>query len=330
MQSPKTRAMSWSVRCFGGRRHPTRMQTSALLCRAPVAVIVFLFVTATALFAQELEPRAYAPSPVGTTFVVVSATRSAGGVFTDPSAPITNVDATIGILGLALGQTFDLFGRQALVLGVLPVAWGEASGDIGEETRTASRRGLADPRVRLSVILFGPPAMKPAEFFRSRPRTAIGASLTVAPPLGQYDPLKLVNLGSNRWSFRPEVGISHPAGRWTIDAYTSVAFFTGNDAYFPGSSQRTQSPIFAVQGHVGYTVARRCWVAVNGSWYAGGSSKIDGVDKGDLQRNTRLGATVAVPLTPRQSIKVAYSAGATTRIGADFRTISTAWQLVLF
>ena len=193
------------------------------------AVISLLIVSSAS--AHDLEPRAYSPSPIGTNFVVISATRSAGGVFTDPSLPITNVDATIGVLGLAYGHTFDLFGRQALLLGVLPVASGEASGDIGEQKRTASRRGHADPRVRLSVILKGSPAMTRAEFAKAPRRTIVGVSLTAAPPLGQYDSEKLVNLGSNRWSFNPEIGLSQPAGRWTIDVYAALLLFTSNERF---------------------------------------------------------------------------------------------------
>jgi hypothetical protein len=289
-----------------------------------------LLVAVTSATAQELEPRAYSPSPVGTTFIVVSATRSAGGVFTDPALPITNVEATLGVLGLAAGHTFELFGRQALFLGAVPIAWGDASGEIGEDRRTASRRGLADPRLRLSIILKGSPAMTPAEFVKAPRRTIVGASLAVAPPLGQYDRAKLVNLGSNRWSFKPEIGVSYPAGRWTIDVYGGVLLFTSNDQYYPGASVRRQDPIVAVQSHVSYTLARRSWVAINGTWYSGGRSSVNGVDNEDLQRNTRLGATLSIPVGARQSIKVAYSAGATTRTGADFRTVTAAWQIVFF
>ena len=280
--------------------------------------------------AQELEPRAYAPSPVGTTFVIVSATRSDGGVFTDPSAPITNVDATLGILGLTLGRTFGLVGRQALLLGVVPIAWGEASGDVLEEARAVSRRGLADSRVRLSVILAGARPMSPMEFAGASRRTTIGASLTVVPPIGQYDSMKLVNLGSKRWALKPEIGVSRPAGRWTLDAYAGVWFFTRNDSYFPGGATRQQDPIVAIQTHLSYALSRRAWVALNATWYTGGRSRIDGEYKADLQRNTRLGATLSIPCGVRQSLKFAYSAGATTRIGADFRTMTAAWQIVIF
>lgn len=283
---------------------------------------------ARAAAAQELEPRAYSPSPVGTSFLVVSGTRSTGGVFTDPSLPITDVEATVDVLGLGFGHAFGVARKQVLLLAALPVVWGEASGAVGENRQAVTRQGLADPRVKVSVILAGSPAMTRAEFPKAPRRTIVGASMTVAPPLGQYDEAKLVNLGSNRWSFKPEVGISHPAGRWTIDAYLGVWFFTDNGDYYPGASVRHQDPITALQGHVSYTIARRTWLAVNGTWYSGGTTSIDGVAKADLQRNSRLGATLALPVGARQSLKFAYSAGATTRVGADFRTFTAAWQLV--
>jgi Putative MetA-pathway of phenol degradation len=283
---------------------------------------------ARAAAAQELEPRAYSPSPVGTTFLVVSGTRSTGGVFTDPSLPIQDVEATVDVLGLGVGHAFGIARKQVLLLAALPVIRGEASGAVGEGRQSVTRQGPGDPRVKVSVILAGSPAMTRAVFARAPRRTIVGASMTVAPPLGKYDETKLVNLGSNRWSFKPELGVSHPAGRWTIDAYAGVWFFTENDEFYPGAARREQDPIAALQGHVSYTLGRRAWLAVNGTWYSGGTTSIDGVDKADLQRNSRLGATLALPLGSRQSLKFAYSAGATTRVGADFRTFTVAWQLV--
>ena len=301
--------------------------------RRPASVLACLFslLCSTApAFAQELEPRAYSPSPTGTTFFVVSGTRSSGGVFADPSAPITDVSADVGVLALAAGHTFALLGKSAQLLGVLPVAWGQASGNIGEDRREVSRRGLADPRVRLSMILAGSPPMTLAEFAKRQRAPIVGTSVTLVPPIGQYDRTTLVYLGSNRWSVKPEVGLSLPVGRWTIDTYAGLWVFTDNDEYFPGSAQRHQDPVVTLQGHVSYTLGRRAWIAVNATWYGGGKSVVDGGQATLPYRNTRLGATWAVPVGTRQSVKIAYSAGAATRVGADFRTLSGAWQIVLF
>jgi len=277
--------------------------------------------------AQDLEPRSYTASPVGLSFVVIAAGRSAGDVVVDPSLPIEDVSATVDTMAFGAGTTVNLLGRTALLLAVVPYAWATATGRIGEETRSASRSGLADPRLKLSVNLVGGRALTPREFARAARPTIVGISLTAVPPLGQYYPAKLVNLGANRWSFKPEIGVSRQIRRWTIEAYLGTWLFTANEKFYTGSSLRTQQPVVALQGHASYTLRPRLWLAVNGTWYSGGTTSVDGVEKADLQRNSRLGLTLSLPIAKQQSLKVSGSSGASTRIGADFRTLAVAWQL---
>ena len=68
--------------------------------------------------------------------------------------------------------------------------------------------GLLDPRFRVSVNLIGAPALSVKDFANYRQDLIVGVSLQVSAPVGQYDNSKLLNLGNNRWSFRPELGIS--------------------------------------------------------------------------------------------------------------------------
>ena len=288
---------------------------------------IAVLATSVPLAAQDLEPRAYAAAPIGLNFVVAGLGRSSGGVLVDPSLPLEDVNATVGTAVIGGATTFSLFGRTALALGVLPIAHAEATGRIGEDARSATRNGLADPRFKLSVNLLGGRALKPSEFVRSQRNTIAGVSLSVVSPGGQYDNQKLVNLGANRWAFKPEFGVSHAIRRWTIDGYAGVWLFTANDSFYPGASLRTQDPVVAVQAHASYTMRPRLWVAVDGTWYSGGTTSVDGVNKGDLQRNSRLGATLSLPITRRQSAKVAFSTGATTRVGADFNTVAATWQI---
>jgi hypothetical protein len=276
--------------------------------------------------AQDLEPRAYAASPVGLNFVLVGIGRSSGGVVVDPSLPVEDVEATVGALTVGAGRTFDLFGRTALIVGAAPIVRVHATGHIGEDAASVSRVGLADPRIKLSVNLLGGQALGPREFSTVDRPTIVGVSLTAALPLGQYDRTKLINIGSHRWSLKPEIGVSHRIRKWTLDAYVGTWFFTENDEFYTGSSVRTQKPVAALQGHVSYTVKPRLWFAADGTWYTGGTTTIDGVGRADLQRNSRLGFTASLPAAKQQSVKVTGSSGATTRIGADFKTIGVAWQ----
>jgi hypothetical protein len=277
--------------------------------------------------AQDLEPRAYSASPIGTTFLVASAARSTGSVLTDPSLPFQDVDARLGIGVVGIGQTFNLLGRTALVLGAAPYARGHASGRIGDVPQAATRVGWADARVKLSVNLLGGAARSLREFAGAPRSPIIGVSLTAVLPTGQYAGNRLLNLGSNRWSFKPEAGLSVPVRRWTLDGYAGVWFFSANDEFYPGNAVREQDPVFALQGHTSYTIRPRLWAAFDATWYSGGTTTINGVKNADLQRNSRLGATLSLPLGARQSLKFSYSAGATTRIGGDFTTFGVAWQM---
>jgi hypothetical protein len=278
--------------------------------------------------AQDLEPRAYAASPVGLRFIGLAAGRSTGDVVVDPSLPIEDVEAAVNSIGLAAGTTFDLAGRTALIVAAFPYAHADVTGRVGETAGHVTRSGLADPRIKLSVNLIGGQALRPSEFARAvRRPTIVGASVTVVPPLGQYDRTRLINLGANRWSFKYEGGVSHAIGKWTVEGYAGAWTFTTNEAFYTGDVVRQQDPVLALQTHVSYTVRPRLWFSFDATWYSGGTTTVDGVEKSDLQRNSRIGGTLSLPLAAQQSIKVAASIGATTRVGANFTTIAAAWQL---
>jgi hypothetical protein len=305
-------------------RQAIRIRT---LLPAVVAALVVAAPAGTAR-AQELEPRAYSASPVGLNFAILGFVRSTGDVVTDPSLPIANAEAHINGFALGYGRTFGVLGRQALVTAALPYAWGDAEGDVGEERRRITRSGLADMRAKLAVNLLGNPAMSPAEFARTpHDRLLIGASLTVSAPTGQYDETKLINLGTNRWAFKPELGISVPWKKFDFDAYAGVVFFTRNPSFYPGASSREQDPLTTVQAHVSYTFRPGLWLAADATWYSGGASHINGGPATARQDNTRVGVTLSVPLARNQSVKLAYSRGASVRFGQNFETIGAAWQI---
>ena len=85
--------------------------------------------------------------------------------------------------------------------------------------------------MRLMINLIGAPALSPKEFAAYKPRTVVGASVIVIAPTGQYDPRRLVTLSSNRWAFKPEVGVSKPVGRWTVEVAGGAWLFTANNNF---------------------------------------------------------------------------------------------------
>ena len=58
---------------------------------------------------------------------------------------------------------------------------------------------IPDIRVRAQVTMLSNTPMTPAQFAKYTPSTVAGISLGVAPPLGEYDRERLLNVGANRW-----------------------------------------------------------------------------------------------------------------------------------
>ena len=288
-------------------------------CRFAALLALTMCWAATACLAQEIEPRAYSPSPVGVNFLVMVGGHSEGGVLTDPSLPVTDIDAKISALAFGYGRTFGMFGHSANVAFAVPYISVDASGNIGEDRRTAIREGIGDTKIRLAMNLIGGPAMTPREFAQREPRTTLGFSATLSAPTGEYYPSKLVNIGTNRWALKTEFGLMHPMGKWMLEAYAGAWWFEDNDNYY-GGQLREQDPLASVQAHVSYTFKPRLWVALNTTYYEGGQTTLNGVSKADRQSNSRAGITFSMPVGQKYSLKFNWSRGATTRIGSSYTT----------
>ena len=133
--------------------------------RLAVAAVALLSGAAVSS-AQQLEPRAYAPSPVGVNIVGVPFGYQWGSVITDPSLPVQNVDAKVEAAAAFYNRTFSFLGRSASALVAMPWVWAQASGDVGEERRSISRSGQGDLQLRVASNIFGGPALTPQEFAR--------------------------------------------------------------------------------------------------------------------------------------------------------------------
>jgi hypothetical protein len=290
--------------------------------RKSLAVLAALIALPLVAVGQELDPRAYSASPVGSTFVLLGVGNTSGDVVFDASSVITDVHASVNSASISTGRVFDLAGRQASVSFGLPYAWAGVSGSVGEQQRSISRSGLGDPRLRLGLMLYGGQAMDAKTFATTRRTPILGVSLQVVAPLGQYMPDKLINIGTNRWAFKPEMGFSYPMGRWQFDAYAGVWLFADNSDFY-GGHRKSQDPIASFQGHVSYTIRPGLWAAVDATQYSGGVSSVDGVANSGRQDNVRLGVTLSVPVPKVRgfTVRLAYSDGAVVRVGSDFSSV---------
>jgi len=265
-------------------------------------------------------------APIRTTTIVAGGAYSFGGVVTDPTLPVKNIEADVQTVSAGLAHVFKLFHCTSSVLVVVPYSWAQVSGDVGDVRKEITRAGFSDMRVRWSLLFHGAPAATLPEIKKSPRKTIFGASISAILPTGQFYSDKLINLGTNRYSFKPELAVTHPFGkRWLVDVYSGIWFFTDNTSFYPGSSKRSQKPMGAFQGHLSYNIKPLFWVAFNATFYTGGTSTINDEINDDRQANSRVGITVALPVGKRNSLKFSVSRGAIVRIGQNFTTFAVGW-----
>lgn len=276
--------------------------------------------------AQELTPRAYWPLPNGTSVFILTYQKSTGDIVTDPSLPIRGVDSDIDYLQLAYQRTFSLFGRTANIQLSQPFADGATEGFV---EGTAVRReitGLTDTRARLSVNLKGAPSMDAAGFhaLRADPQTIVGASLLIQAPTGEYEPDKVINIGTNRWSVKPAIGVIWPMRpTWLLEFEIGAWFFGDNDEFL--GETREQDPILSAEAHLVKRIRPGFWVSLDANFYTGGRTNIGEGSQANLQRNSRLGATFLLPIKGKHAIRGSFSTGVTTESGGDYDMLTLSY-----
>jgi hypothetical protein len=266
------------------------------------AAFALVFLAAQA-HAGEIEPRAYVNTPVGINFLLAGYAYTDGGMSTQASSPIKDAQLTMNTGVLAYARTLDVWGKSGKFDAILPYSDLSGSALFMGQTRERNVCGFHDPLFRFSVNFYGAPALSLEEFADYQQDVIIGASVQLSAPLGQYDKEKLVNLGNNRWFVKPDMGISKTWGGFTLELSAGAYFFTNNDDYLDGKTLK-QDPLFTTQVHASYNIGRGVWAALSWTYDYGGRTTVDGVTSDDSHSNSRLGATLALPVNRNNSIKL--------------------------
>ena len=275
--------------------------------------------------AQDIEPRAYSNAPIGVNFLVAGYAYTQGALSFDPALSLTDADLRTNNAVIGYARVLNLGGKSGIFDVTLPYTF--LSGEAIYEGEPVERQvdGMSNPAFRLSWNFYGAPAMGLGEFRTWQQDLVIGASLRVSAPWSQYDSSRLVNIGTNRWSFKPELGISKTLGQWTVEGQLAATIYTENDDFFGGNT-RKQDPIYSAQAHTIYGFKSGKWASFDLTWFGGGRTTFNGVDKQDLQQNWRLGATFAVPVNRKNSVKFYASSGVSDRTGNSYDLIGIVWQ----
>lgn len=290
---------------------------------------LLLFFLFAKMFSQDLEPRVYANVAKNLNVIAIGYVFMNGNVLTDPSLPIT--DFTVHSHNTAVNyiRTFGLSNKLVRVQVSLPYTYMD-----GSQTRTngdvltGSRSGLADMKIRFGINLLGSPVLDKSEFKDFEQKTILGVSLVTSVPTGKYYDDKQINIGTNRWAFKPEIGVSKRFAHVYAEAYGGIWFYTDNNDFL--GKKLEQKPTYSLQAHASYYFKNHMWIGFNTNWFFGGKTITDGVSDDSQIDNWRVGGTFSTPVAKGQSIKFQYHIGAYTNNGLDYYALSLAYQYSFF
>ena len=275
--------------------------------------------------AQQLEPRRWSHLPVDVSFASTAYAYTDADISFDPVLRIENATMEMHSFPVKYIRTFELAGKSARI------DWTQAyqhacwSGLLNGASASTAREGWSDMVFRLAVDLVGAPPLKGKEFVKYRAttdsETIVGVGLAVELPTGHYLEDKLLNLGSNRFTFRPQFGVVHNRGKLAMEVTAASWIYTDNHDFFDGSL-REEAPLFTVQGHLDYTFRPGLWVGAGVGYGQGGESTLNGINKNDERKILAWVLNFGYPLTKKWGVKLSYVGKRTqTAIGANSDTL---------
>jgi len=207
------------------------------------------------LLAQSLEPRLYSNAPTGINFLIVGYNYSKGALATNTAIPLIDPKLRLNIGILAYATTYGLFGKSAKFNLIIPTVNIDGSAIFKGEYVEKNITGLGDIKAKVSVNLFGAPALTKKEFVKYKQDLIIGTSLEVTFPTGKYKKEKLVNIGTNRWAAKIGVGASKSLGDFTVELLVDAEFYTANNHFYV-ENKKEQEAIYSTQAHLIYNIKR--------------------------------------------------------------------------
>jgi hypothetical protein len=295
-----------------------------------IRAAIFLLLVSKMAISQDIEPRRWTPLPVGTNVASVGYINTDGNIYFDPVLKIENTKFNTKATIFSFLHAFDFLGKSARFDLRLPHKSTRWKGLLEGVPASTGRTGLGDPRLRLSINFLGAPALDPQELRRyraARPiNTIAGAAVAITLPLGDYERDKLLNLGHNRFSIRPQLGVVHTRGPWSYELTGSVFFYTDNNDFV--GTRREQDPLLTLQSHLIYNSPRGWWTAISAAYDEGGESRIGGVSRDDRRRDLLYGISAGFAVNRHASLNLAYvGSGTREDLGSDTDNLAFALSI---
>jgi hypothetical protein len=257
--------------------------------------------------AQFTDPHTYDNTPVGTNQLELSYAYVRANASVDTSLIVTGARFNLNQGIIDYTRYFGFLHRLMWAEVGVPVA--KLDGSITGTNIQGSTTGAGDSSYQLAMLLKGGPALAVTQLEQYKPTTIVGASLTITAPTGSYDANKILNLGSDRWSFKPEIAVSHPFGpsqKWQFDTYANAYFYSDNTSY-RGREILRQEPLPGLEGHISYSFNDHLWASLDTRYSFRGTTFLDGVNQDNAQKNFIVGSEISISVNSRNSLVLEFA-----------------------
>lgn len=299
-----------------------------------VAFSLLLFFSSNFIYtikAQALEPRILSDIPIKGNIFVASYAYSQGDILLDVASPVQDLESGVNTLVMAYARTFKLFNKLTKVDAIIPYAFADFSGRLNDVAATTSRSGFGDPLFRFYMIIVGSDPLELKDFVKHKPdKFKFGAGIRISPPLGQYDSSKLINLGTNRWTFKIGIAGSYTfVNKIVLEGQIKSWFFTQNNDFFNGGTVK-QNPLFSAQLHLTYIFKPGIWLSGSIAQTNSGMTYINDVEQEKINTNTKYGLTFSYRVNKKNGLKITFTNGVPNRYAFDYTSLIVFYNFIWF
>ena len=258
-------------------------------------------------------PRAYQLLPENTRVLSQYYIGTRGNFTATPGTVIRDAEIDVNLGLTQFTQTFDIGGRQAGVLAILP--YGNLSGSlgIGGTSINGSDSGLGDIVLGFVYGAYGAPSLSREDYFTYDPGLSINALARLTLPTGSYDSSQSLNLGANRWALELGLPVTYFVGSSFLDKslmsfeiQPKITIFGDNDNAPGSGGTLEQDPLYTIEAHVTRNFGQAFWGSLDALYTYGGETQTNGVSANNKQESLALGVTGNLNLSEAASIKATY------------------------
>ena len=251
---------------------------------------------------------------------------------------IPEADLKVNVFPTTFLYTFGLGGRYAMIQGNF--APGNVTGTVDlskyglAKQQSVSNSGFSDGFVSFRIGLIGAPALNIGQFLKKKPGFSMMGmfrtwySGTYESSVNINEPSKLINMGTNRWTFELGLPMAIPFGGnkkmpFWWETVPSVEFYTTNtnpSITSFGAKETSQQALLNWENHITKNITPKFWAGIDFRVQLGGASIVDDSVKSDTKLNIfGGGVSMGYQVLPFLSLKGSYAEVIWGYNGADSR-----------